>query len=72
MSLISGHRVTCHKWKELPIAEAFIAAVENLAVEEGQPRVKNNGLLFTWEPHNPKEDSEENPQDNTASYHKEI
>jgi len=50
LSLVTGKRLSRGQWDELPIPDGVIAAVEQMALNEGQPLIENNGLVFEWSP----------------------
>jgi hypothetical protein len=56
LSLITGRRVSRHQWTQVPVTEAAIERVEQLATKETQSWVQTTGLLVEWRPENPFED----------------
>jgi hypothetical protein len=45
MSLVSGRRVSRHQWTVVPVMDAAIDRVEQIAAAENQPWEQNTGLL---------------------------
>jgi hypothetical protein len=50
LSLITGRRLSRHQWTPVPVTEAAIARVEQLAAQENQHWVQSSGLIFEWRP----------------------
>ena len=50
LSLATGDRISRHQWTELPIPPSAIARVEQLALDEGQPLIQEQGLVVEWRP----------------------
>jgi hypothetical protein len=50
MNLNTGKVVNRRKYQELPITDAVIRQVEQLALAEGQPKIKNGCPVFGWTP----------------------
>jgi hypothetical protein len=59
LSMITGKRLARHQWTALPITEAAIARVEQLASEQDQPWVQPGGLLFEWRPDQPFDEDDD-------------
>jgi hypothetical protein len=59
MSLITGKRLSRHQWTVLPISDATIARVEELAAIEQQPWIQSTGLIVEWRPEFPFEDDDD-------------
>ena len=64
LSLDTGARVTRQQWTELPITQAVIDRVEELAEQQDQPLIDGE-LVFEWAPNIPIiDDNDEVPNDN--------
>ena len=64
LSLDTGARVTRQQWTELPITQAVIDRVEELAEQQDQPLIDGE-LVFEWAPNMPIiDDNNEVPNDN--------
>ena len=50
MSLETGKEINCYKWEELPITNAVISRVKELAEIEKQPKIHKGQLPFEWAP----------------------
>jgi hypothetical protein len=59
MSLITGRRLSRHQWTPVPMTDAAIDRVEQIASEEDQPWVQNTGLLVEWRPNEPFDDDDD-------------
>jgi Reverse transcriptase (RNA-dependent DNA polymerase)/Zinc knuckle len=59
MSLVSGRRLSRHEWTPVPITDAAIERVEQIAAEENQSWVQNTGLLMEWRPEDPLDDDDD-------------
>jgi len=56
MSLVTGKRLSRHKWTDIPMTNAVISAVEAMAEKEGQSLIKGGVPLFEWRPNASVED----------------
>lgn len=69
MSLYSGKRIHSYIWEELPISDEIIERVEQLAIEQKQPKLIDGVPLFEWDynrnvtNNNDDDDEEEDAQD---------
>jgi Reverse transcriptase (RNA-dependent DNA polymerase) len=59
MLLITGRRLSRHQYTVVPITDATIERVEQLAALEDQPWVQSSGLLVEWRPHLPFDDDDD-------------
>jgi hypothetical protein len=59
MSLITGRRLSRHQWTAVPMTDAAIERVEQMAASENQPWIQSTGLLVEWRPDNPFDDDDD-------------
>ena len=48
MSLKTGKMINCNIWKELPISDSAISAVEKLGKHDKQPVLKNKNMIYEY------------------------
>jgi len=48
MSLMTGHCLSHHQWTPVPMTDAVIAIVDEMAEVEGQPLIAGGSLSFEW------------------------
>ena len=64
MSLRTGERITREQYTALPMTDAAIARVEQIAKNENMPLIKGNNLSYEWRPDVPFPDEDDDNDDN--------
>jgi hypothetical protein len=59
LSLVTGRRISRHQWTVVPMTDAAISRVEQLAAAESQPWIQTSGLLVEWRPNDPFDDDDD-------------